>query len=303
MAVSRDEILKAFDGINVWSRGSERAPHKPLLVLYALGQLSRGGSNSVAFRDVAPKLTELLKEFGPTRKSYHPEYPFWRLQNDGVWVIDDADQLERHARQTDIPKRELLDKDAHAHFTDEIAQQLERSPSLVADVAFRLLDAHFPASIHQDILNTVGLDVTLTETVTRRKRDPSFRGRILTAYEYACAVCGFDVRLGNQVMGVEAAHIQWHQAGGPDEEPNGLALCSLHHKAFDLGAFTIDSDRVLVVSEQAHGQRGFTEWLLTFHGQPVRPPLREAYSPAADYLEWHERQVFKRPPRELSTAS
>ena len=32
--LSRDTILKAFDRINVWSRGSERAPHKPLLVLY-----------------------------------------------------------------------------------------------------------------------------------------------------------------------------------------------------------------------------------------------------------------------------
>lgn len=70
--LSRDQILKAFDRINVSSRGSERAPHKPLLVLYALGQLSRGHSNSIAFRDVAPKLTELLKEFGPTRQSYHP---------------------------------------------------------------------------------------------------------------------------------------------------------------------------------------------------------------------------------------
>src|SRR6185503_19127739 len=95
----------------------------------------------------------------------------------------------------------------------------------------------------QDILDAVGLDLSLTETVTRRKRDPAFRGRVLTAYEYACAVCGFDVRLGGHALGLEAAHIQWHQAGGPDVEPNGLALCSLHHKAFDLGAFTIKPDR------------------------------------------------------------
>jgi predicted restriction endonuclease len=196
---SRDDILKAFDRINVWSRGSERAPHKPLLVLYALGQLSRGGPNSVAFRHVAPKLTELLKEFGPTRQSYHPEYPFWRLQNDGLWFVDD----------------------------------------------------------------------------------------------------GFDVRLGSQVMGLEAAHIQWHQAGGTDEEQNGLALCSLHHKAFDLGAFTIHPDRVMLVSAQAHGQRGFDEWLLKFHGRPIRSPQRESYLPAGAYLDWHEREVFKRPPREL----
>ena len=121
---SRDDILKVFDRINVWSRGSERAPHKPLLVLDALTQLSRGGPNSIAFRDLAPKLTDLLKEFGPTRKAYHPEYPFWRLQNDGVAIVDDTYQLERRTGQTDIPKRELLDKDVHAHFTDEIAQRL-----------------------------------------------------------------------------------------------------------------------------------------------------------------------------------
>ena len=154
----------------------------------------------------------------PTRQSYHPEYPFWRLQNDGVWVVDDADQLQRRTGQTDVPKRELLAKDVHAHFTDEIAVGLQRDPGLVADIALRLLEGHFPATLHQDILDAVGLDLVLTETVTRRKRDPDFRDRILTAYEYACAVCGFDVRHGSQVLGLEAAHIQWHQAGGPDEE-------------------------------------------------------------------------------------
>ncbi|HBN75542.1 MAG TPA: restriction endonuclease [Planctomycetaceae bacterium] len=297
---SRDEILKAFDCINVWSRGLERAPHKPLLVLYALGQLTRDGQNLISFRDLAPKLTELLKEFGPTRTSYHPEYPFWRLQNDGVWIVDDADHLKRRSGQTDIPKRELLNNNVHAHFTDEIATSLQRDPSLLADIALRLLDGHFPTSIHQDILDAVGLELNLTETVTRRKRDPSFRGRILAAYGYSCAVCGFDVRLGSQIMGLEAAHIQWHQAGGPDEESNGLALCSLHHKAFDLGAFTIHPDRVLLVSKQAHGQQSFDDWLLKFHGHPIRPPQRESYLPASAFLDWHEREVFKRPSRELS---
>jgi len=123
--LSRDDILKAFDRINVWSRGSERAPHKPLLVLYGLAHLARGEADAIAFRDVAPKLTGLLKEFGPTRRLYHPEYPFWRLQNDGVWVVDNADQLQRHTGQTDIPKRELLNKDAQAHVPDEVAVRLQ----------------------------------------------------------------------------------------------------------------------------------------------------------------------------------
>ena len=100
-------------------------------------------------------------------------------------------------------------------------------------------------------------------------------------------------------MGLEAAHIQWHQAGGPDEEQNGLVLCTLHHKAFDLGAFTIQPDRVRPLSEQAYGRQGFDEWLLKYHGRPIRKPQRTSYSPGAEFLTRHERQVFKRPPREM----
>ena len=36
--------------------------------------------------------------------------------------------------------------------------------------------------------------------------------------------------------------------------PPNLAFCSLHHKAFDLAVFTIQPDRVLLVSERAHGR-------------------------------------------------
>ena len=94
---------------------------------------------------------------------------------------------------------------------------------------------------------------------------------MLTAYEYRCAVCGFDVRLGTVSIAMDAAHIRWHQAGGPDTEDNGLALCVLHHKTFDLGAFTVTEGRVLV-SDQANGSRGFKSTFLAYHGKPIRSP-------------------------------
>ena len=31
------EILTRFDDLGTWKQGDQRAPHKPLLVLYALG--------------------------------------------------------------------------------------------------------------------------------------------------------------------------------------------------------------------------------------------------------------------------
>ena len=94
----------------------------------------------------------------------------------------------------------------------------------------------------------------------QRRRDPQFRARVLRAYEYRCCVCGFNLLIAGQHAGLEAAHIQWHTAGGPDVEPNGLSLCALHHKLFDLGAFTIEPGEFRIVFSQhaIAGERGMT---------------------------------------------
>ncbi|MGA7409315.1 MAG: hypothetical protein WBW33_02455, partial [Bryobacteraceae bacterium] len=75
--------------MNVWRRRDERAPHKPLLVLYALAKLQGGSSRLLPFDELEEPLTRLLRDFGPPRKSIHPELPFYHLQADGVWEIDD----------------------------------------------------------------------------------------------------------------------------------------------------------------------------------------------------------------------
>lgn len=57
-------VVDRFLQLNVWQRGSERAPHKPLLILLALGALARGELD-VPFAKYEPRLRALLKEFGP----------------------------------------------------------------------------------------------------------------------------------------------------------------------------------------------------------------------------------------------
>ena len=290
--MSSDAILQQFDGLNVWSRGDQRAPHKPLLVLYALGRWARGERGDVPFADVNRDLTELLKEFGPPRKSHHPEYPFWRLQADGVWVVRAHEGLRRRESNSDVPKGELLAHNVRAGFSDEVKAALAADPGLATRLAVQLLDRHFPESIQPDILSAVGLTLA-PETSADRKRDPQFRQKVLTAYEWRCAVCGFDVRLGTVSIALDAAHIRWHQAGGPAEESNGLALCVLHHKTFDLGAFTLSKDGLVLVSDQANGSTGFEGALMRHHGKPVRAAQRPEWRPAPDHLGWHAREVFK----------
>jgi len=71
----RDALLAQFDGLNVWKRGSERAPHKPLLVLYALGKWSRGEDRLISFQEVDEDLAELLREFGQPARTTIPSTP------------------------------------------------------------------------------------------------------------------------------------------------------------------------------------------------------------------------------------
>src|SRR4051794_39762784 len=199
-----DDILHRFDDLGIWKQGDQRAPHKPLLVLYALG-MWQAGQKHVSFREVEPDLTSLLREFGPPRKSDHPEQPFWRLQRDGVWAVHAPAGLALKTND-DIPRvTALRSHNVRAEFSPEVQAALFADPGLTPAIATRLLERHFPESLHQDILNAVGL--TLDTDVMRRKRDPYFRQRVLKAYEYRCAVCGFDVRLGSLSIALDAAHI------------------------------------------------------------------------------------------------
>jgi len=288
-SMNNDALLAKFDDLNVWRQGDQLAPHKPLLVLYALGRWQQGKAE-VTFLEAEPELTTLLREFGPPRKSDHPEQPFWRLQKDGVWIVHSPPDLPLKTGD-DIPRvGALRSPDIRAGFSPDVQKALSADPSLVARIAVQILERHFPESLHQDILNAVGL--TLESAPLKRKRDPSFRQRVLKAYEFRCAVCGFDVRLGSVSIALDAAHVRWHQAGGPDVEDNGLALCVLHHKTFDLGAFTL-GDGLLLVSDQANGSMGFQESLLAHHGKPIRAPQRPEWKPKPDHLDWHAREVFK----------
>ena len=67
---TREDVLAKIRTINPWknSKTGERAPHKPLLILYALGQLLCEGKNHIRFAEFYEPFTHLLEEFGPPRK-------------------------------------------------------------------------------------------------------------------------------------------------------------------------------------------------------------------------------------------
>jgi putative restriction endonuclease len=288
---SESDILQRFEALKIWQRGDERAPHKPLLSLLALGLYSRG-IRDVPFIQYEAKLNELLREFGPSRRTLYPEFPFIRLQNDDVWQVATRVGTHELIAKSQLTKTELRRMNATGRFTDDVQRALDRNPRAIADLARVLLMAHFPESVHEDILDAVGLRLDVPET-GRARRSPDFRDNVLTAYQYRCALCNLDMRIGNRTVGLEAAHIKWFQFKGPDVVENGIALCCLHHKLFDIGAFTLGDERRVLVSEEAHGTGQFDEILLRHHGRQLNAPVRTEHHPSRSFVEWHRAQVFR----------
>lgn len=287
------DLLSQFQNINTWKSKGTRAPHKPLLILIALGEIQRGNTGFIPFTSIEPKLKDLLIDFGPYRKSYYPNFPFTKLANDGLWQFNEPGLINT---KQDYSSKFLRDHDLQGKFPDEVTQQLQQNPELLRSVAETILEQNFPDTLHQDILDAVGLDLTLMPTnriiKPNRKRDPLFRESILKAYEYQCAVCGFSVRLRHQLLALEAAHIMWHQAGGPGVEVNGLSLCATHHKLFDMGAFTVTEELRMLVSDEVNGT-GAQEWLIRHNGKSIKPPQKKNFYPNPEYTAWHVNEVFK----------
>lgn len=301
---SRSEYLNAVGNLHVYQRGERRAPHKPLLLLLAIAKL-RNGQRDIPFAEVETTLLPLLNAYAPPVASRHqPELPYWHLRSDGLWEIDDADSLPR--QRGGFPTMPALRATA-GHLEKGFAALLESDPAFLASVVATILECHFEESLHQDILDAVGLRLPLIGhvaesaqyAVNRIPRDPKFRENVLRAYEHRCAVTGFRAALKGQYFGCEAAHIKWHACDGPDTVANGFAVEPTMHKLFDAGAWTLTDDCRILVSAEFTGGDDTIARVRGLHGQALRPPIDGAPRPSVEFIRWHREPdlggVFKLP--------
>jgi putative restriction endonuclease len=292
MNLKLPEFLGILSNLQVWKNGDERAPHKPLLVLLALAETVKRSQRFLPFSEIEQPLKNLLKNFGPTRAKHHPEYPFLRLQKDKIWEVIADEPIHIKPGRGDAPPKELKNKNAVGGFTKPIFDALQKDKNLVENIAKVILEQNFPESLHEEILNEIGLSFSESQPSSYQAQ---FRTEVLRAYGRKCAICNFDIKLGIVDFGLEAAHIKWRQAGGPNEVSNGLALCTIHHKALDRGAIGLSKDLTVLISAEIHGSNGFSEWFLNYKGKKINSPTRLEWQPELDFINWHLKEVFKHP--------
>jgi len=126
---------------------------------------------------------------------------------------------------------------------------------------------------------------TTSYQTTQKRRDNSFVHKVKEAYNKRCAVCG-DRRISpNGNPEVEAAHIYPKHKGGSDTIENGIALCRLHHWAFDVGWITITEDYIIRVADRPNLD-GYSEFQ-PLEGEKIILPDNAALRPHEKFLKNH----------------
>ena len=155
--MDRESLVQKFETLRVWQSGDERAPHKPLLVLYAIGKLLRGEGRLIPFAEVDKNLGNLLSEFAPERTVQRTEYPFWRLQNDEIWEVIGPDEILPEP-QEDASKSDLINYNVRGGFTEEVFNQFQTDTDLAFEITRKMLNKYFYAELHAKILYWVWID-------------------------------------------------------------------------------------------------------------------------------------------------
>jgi putative restriction endonuclease len=172
-------------------------------------------------------------------------------------------------------------EDAFEHL---VSTNPDRTENTVMSDSFHQLD--------EGAMPFLGRAPSQTESVSLRKSrvgQSFFRTAVLSGYHHRCGVCGLNIP--NLLV---ASHIiPWsmdpHLRLRPD---NGIALCSIHDKAFDLGFWTLDRQLHIELSYSLKGSESDSvmSYFGKFNGTPLNLPYR--FTPNGDCLNWHRENVF-----------
>ena len=167
----------------VWRSGGARAPHKPLLLLLTLGRVRRGDARLASYAEhVHQPLKKLLRDFGPSGSTLHPEYPFWHLHSatGELWELAGAERLSVPPRRS-ANSGDLIRHGVSGGLPESLHGLLRRDPDLLRAAADRLLFDHFPESMHDAIREQVGLPRDSVPVVREGGRSPAARGGTRTS--------------------------------------------------------------------------------------------------------------------------
>jgi putative restriction endonuclease len=285
------EQADLYDGVLPWtvlSKGFEfEGARVPLVAMQGIFKPKVLPEIPLTIRTAShdPYHDDLAGDGGVLRYAYRGNDP-WHRDNRGLRLA-----MERRvpliylygiAKGKYVPAWPVLivgDDPAHKMFT----VQIEDSTRVGADVtriAEGLQRVEPPAP-------DAGADARrsyITRAFQARLHQRAFRERVLGAYKTQCALC----RLRHEEL-LDAAHIIGDtEPDGDPVIPNGLALCKLHHAAYDRHFLTVTPAYVIEVRPSILAEEDgpmLLHGLKEMHGREIYLPHHREHHPDRERLE------------------
>lgn len=297
-----------------------RAPYKPLLLLAIMDLLAEQAITA----NLIPYDTELLDAFdrywvrivGMERPG-NPVMPFNHLRGDEFWHLVDTRGFEpdlRHVNRNEI-FRQIKDQTLQARLDEELFTLLHH-PASRAELRRVLIENWFSPQVRPLIAEVSHITTSSFEysrellqrshgrfrlseapaadaAFVTEVRSTAFRRVVVEAYQHTCAICHVRLVTPEGRTAVAAAHIVPWSHSHNDDPRNGMALCGLHHWAFDQGLVAVSREYTIQVSSLVVPDGQATRPLFAFEQQPVVRPHNQALWPAQAALRWHRENVFR----------
>ena len=155
--MDRETTIRKFESLRIGQSGGKAAPHKPLLILYAIGALLKDKRRLLPYSEIDERLGYLLSEFGSESSGEKAYVPFWRLQTDEIWEVTDANKIGLTSKG-DPHVSDLVHYDVSGGFKVQVCNQFRMDTDFAFEIAQMMLDRHFSADLHAKVLYWTWID-------------------------------------------------------------------------------------------------------------------------------------------------
>jgi putative restriction endonuclease len=299
---------------------SNRAPHKPLLLLSVLDLFEQGIVESNLI-ELTSDLGELFSQYWakvlPFDRRGNIVLPFFHLRSEGFWhllprpgkeeALSAASQMRSLSQLREMIIGAQLDETLYQLLCVREPRDLLRSVLIQTyfepEQQVLLLEQgainyesflYSKKLLEQREQQTISEMLAEEETYRSAARDQGFRRAVVTAYAHRCALCGVRVRTLDGHTVVTAAHIVPWSVGHDDRPANGMALCRTCHWIFDEGLLSVSLAYEILASNDLRVIDNLPGYLIGLEGRSIVRPVKRVYWPDPESLRWHRKHILRR---------
>jgi len=152
------DILQRFENIRAYKEEGISSVHKSVMLLIALAYCYKQHDRLIPFSRLDNEFRRFFFKFNLLGKHENSHYPFGKLENDGIWEVDNSKNLKRTS-VGHLYKTELLEKDISGGFTEEIYTALKDDKKLILSIVNRLLSQYFSCQQHSQFLSALDFPI------------------------------------------------------------------------------------------------------------------------------------------------